>query len=89
MLAYVAHTAEQFPALLKAFRKQAGLTQGEVAALLGVTQQSFSALERNAHKASAERLLQLFGILGVEMLLRSKGQHKDEAGEPSGESPSW
>ena len=72
MNAYVVHAAEQLPALLKAFRKQAGLTQGEAAALLGVTQQTFSALERNAQKVSADRLLHLLGILGVEMVLQGK-----------------
>lgn len=47
---YPVRTPEQLPALLKAFRKQAGLTQGQLALRLGVTQQTFSALERNAHK---------------------------------------
>lgn len=69
---YVVQTAEQLPALLKAFRKDSGLTQAQVAASLGVTQQTLSALERNAQKVSADRLLQLLGILGVEMALRRK-----------------
>ena len=69
---YVVRAAEQLPALLKAFRKQAGLTQGEAALRLGVTQQTISALERNAQKVSAERLLHLLGILGVEMVLQGK-----------------
>ena len=69
---YPVHTAEQLPALLRAFRKESGLTQAQVAANLGVTQQTLSALERNAQKVSADRLLQLLGILGVEMLLRRK-----------------
>ncbi|APD11248.1 transcriptional regulator [Pandoraea vervacti] len=57
--------------LLQAFRKQTGLKQSEVATRLGVTQQTISALERNADKVSAERLLQLLSILGVEMILRT------------------
>ena len=72
MRPFAVHAAEQLPALLKAFRKAAGLTQGEVAARLGVTQQTLSALERNAQKVSAERLLQLLGILGVDMVLQGK-----------------
>jgi HTH-type transcriptional regulator/antitoxin HipB len=69
---YAVRTPEQLPTLLKAFRKQARLTQGQLATRLGITQQSLSALERNAHKVSADRLLQLLGILGVEMVLQSR-----------------
>lgn len=63
-------TARQLPILLKAFRKQTGLTQAAVALRLGITQQSLSALERNAEKVSADRLLALLSILGVELVLR-------------------
>ena len=73
MSQYTLRTAEQLPALLKAFRKHAGLTQDQVAASLGVTQQTLSAMERNAQKINAERLLQLLGILGVEMVLQPRG----------------
>jgi HTH-type transcriptional regulator/antitoxin HipB len=41
-------TPDQLPVLLQGFRKAAGLTQREVALRLGVTQQTYSALERNA-----------------------------------------
>lgn len=77
---YAVHSAEQLPALLKAFRKHAGLTQAQVAARLGVTQQSLSALERNAQKVSVERLLHLLAILDVEMVLRGK---ESASGNPS------
>lgn len=70
---YIVRTPEQLPALLKAFRKQAGLTQGQLATRLGITQQTLSALERNANKVSADRLLQLLGILGVDLVLQSRG----------------
>ena len=63
---------DQLPALLQSFRKAAGLTQAETALRLGVTQQTYSALERNASKVSAERLLQLLNLLGVEMVLQAK-----------------
>lgn len=71
-------TAAQLPTLLKAFRKQSGLTQEEVALRLGVTQQTLSALERNADKVSTGRLLQLLGILGVELVLRDTALGKAE-----------
>lgn len=69
---YAVRSSEQLPALLKAFRKESELTQAQVAASLGITQQTLSALERNAQKVSADRLLQLLGILGVEMILRRR-----------------
>lgn len=37
---------------------------------LGVTQQTLSALERNAAKVSVDRLLEILSILGVELVLR-------------------
>lgn len=72
MSPYTVRTAEQLPALLKAFRKKAGLTQGQLATRLGMTQQTLSALERNANRVSADRLLQLLGILGVDMVLQPR-----------------
>ena len=89
MRQYVVHAAEQLPALLKAFRKEAGLTQGEAAVRLGVTQQTFSALERNAQKVSAERLLHLLGILGVEMVLQGKASSPDRESIPVSGVPQW
>ena len=86
---YSVHAAEQLPALLKAFRKSAGLTQGEVAARLGVTQQTLSALERNAQKVSTERLLQLLGILGVDMVLQGKPVSPGNENQPTGGASQW
>jgi len=70
MADFTVRTAEQLPALLKAFRKQSGLTQAETALRLGITQQTLSSLERNAAKVSADRLLATLHIFGVELVLR-------------------
>jgi HTH-type transcriptional regulator/antitoxin HipB len=86
MADFTIRTAEQLPVLLRAFRKQAGLTQSAVALRLGITQQSLSALERNAEKVSAERLLALLSILGAELVLR-QGSGSPAQKPPSG--PSW
>jgi len=83
---FIVRTAEQLPALLQGFRKQAGLTQADAALRLGVTQQALSALERNAEKASAERLLELLSILGVEFILRQSSA--SPAPEPTS-GPIW
>jgi HTH-type transcriptional regulator/antitoxin HipB len=86
-------TAEQLPTLLQAFRKQSGLTQEEVALKLGVTQQTLSALERNADKVGAGRLLELLGILGVELVLRDGASGDGEPGSSTSAAdplgPQW
>jgi HTH-type transcriptional regulator / antitoxin HipB len=69
MSQFTVRTAEQLPSLLQAFRKEAGFTQGEVALRLGVSQQTYSAMERNADKVGTARLLKLLNILGVELAL--------------------
>ncbi|KWT66110.1 MULTISPECIES: helix-turn-helix transcriptional regulator [unclassified Variovorax] len=87
---FVLRTSEQLPGLLQAFRKQTGMTQAEAAVRLGVTQQTMSALERNAEKVSAARLMKLLSILGVELVLR-----KDDAMAPpksasaTDSNPTW
>lgn len=86
---YAVWTAEQLPALLKAFRKESGLTQAQVAASLGITQQTLSALERNAQKVSADRLLQLLGILGVEMALRRRQTAPPASSGPDKGADGW
>ncbi|MGE8678635.1 MAG: helix-turn-helix transcriptional regulator [Achromobacter marplatensis] len=83
---FTVRTAQQLPGLLQAFRKQAGLTQAAVALRLGVTQQTLSALERNAEKVSADRLLRLLGILGVELVLRA--EHETPSA-PDSSRPDW
>lgn len=83
MTEFTVRTAEQLPALLHGFRKQAGLTQAATAMRLGVTQQTLSALERNADKMSADRLLHFLSILGVELVLRQTGNppsHQSSSG---------
>lgn len=92
MQAFPVRTPDQLPALLQSFRKAAGLTQAETALRLGVTQQTYSALERNASKVSAERLLQLLNLLGVEWLLQAKSAPQTDvrAAEPAADDgPAW
>ena len=72
MTDYPVRTPQQLHVMLQAFRKSAGLTQAQAAARLGVTQQTMSALERNAAQVSAGRLLKLLHMLGVELVLRPR-----------------
>jgi HTH-type transcriptional regulator/antitoxin HipB len=83
------HAPEQLSVLLQAFRKEAGFTQREVALRLGVTQQTYSAMERNADKVGATRLLKLLSILGVQMTLGMPGPTAAPTDEDSSDEPSW
>lgn len=90
MSGYTVRTADQFPALLQAFRKEAGLTQSEAALRLGVTQQTYSALERNAETVGAARLLKLLGILGVDLVLSKPGvSHQPRPAGADPNKPIW
>ena len=61
----------QLRPLLIGFRKSKGLTQRELSARLGVTQQTYARLEANPSKASFQRLYKVLNIVGVEMSLNS------------------
>jgi len=75
MTEFTVRTSKHLSALLQGYRRQAGLTQAEMAKRLGITQQTLSAFERNAEKASAQRVLEYLNILGVIMVLRqSQGE---------------
>lgn len=88
MPAFTVRTADQLPGLLRALRRQGGLTQVQMAQRLGVTQQTYSALERNAESMGAARLLSVLHILGADMVLMpSEPQAPLRAAE--GESPAW
>jgi HTH-type transcriptional regulator / antitoxin HipB len=80
-------TPKQLSVLLAGFRKTSGLTQAEVARRLGVSQQTFSALERNADRATAGRLLKLLQVLGVEMVLRQPSGTSTE--QTVAQKPAW
>ncbi len=90
---FAVRTAEQLPPLLQAFRKQAGFTQSEVASRLGVSQQTYSAMERNADKVGAARLLKLLNILGVELSLGMRSPEltprAGSSGPTSTDKPVW
>lgn len=88
MAEFPVRTGAQLPELLQAYRKQSGMSQTEVANRLGITQQTLSALERNAAKASADRILQLLNILGVELVLR-KIDRDVPSPDPMPGEPRW
>jgi HTH-type transcriptional regulator/antitoxin HipB len=77
MAKFFVRNVEDLPGLLEAFRKQAGITQVELALRMGITQQSLSRLERNAENIGMRRLLKILSILNVELVLRDGDSRSD------------
>ena len=65
-----------------------GVDNKTVAARQRVTQQTVSALERNAEAVSAERLMRLLNILGVEWVLRARSTSPSDPPAP-GDGAHW
>lgn len=82
MKSYAIQTADQLKPIVAGFRKSAGLTQEDLAVRLGITQQTYSAAERNAANMSVGKLLTVLNALGVELVLQPKSAHAD--GTPAG-----
>ncbi|MGY1410757.1 helix-turn-helix transcriptional regulator [Luteimonas sp. A611] len=80
---HIIRTPQQLGPLLRALRKQAGLTQANVAGQLGVTRQAVSELENRPEAATFERLMKLCAVLGVEIAL----QPRDTSGRA--QAPEW
>ncbi len=68
-MAFPVQTLTQLRPILVGFRKAAGLTQAQLAARLGVTQQSYAQLEANPSAVSIERLFKVLNTLGAHMTL--------------------
>ncbi|AZQ56368.1 helix-turn-helix domain-containing protein [Burkholderia cenocepacia] len=68
-MAFPVQTMTQLRPILVGFRKSAGLTQAQLAARLGITQQAYAQLEANPSAVSIERLFKVMNALGVRMML--------------------
>lgn len=66
---YPVKTPQQLRPLLVGFRKAAGLTQAQLAARLGVTQQTYAQLEAKPESASLDRLYVVLKLLSVSLVL--------------------
>jgi HTH-type transcriptional regulator/antitoxin HipB len=64
---YFIKTRSQLPLILKAFRKEKGLTQAAMAERLGITQQGYAHFEANPASATLERLFLVLRLLNVEI----------------------
>ena len=68
-VSYPIKTVDQLAPTLKAFRRAAGLTQADLAARLGITQQTYARLETNPQTVSLARFLRVLSVLDVQMTL--------------------
>jgi HTH-type transcriptional regulator/antitoxin HipB len=64
---FTIQTPQQLGPLLKALRRQRGLTQADLAQRLGITRQAVGALERRPEAATFERLMKVWALLDVEV----------------------
>jgi HTH-type transcriptional regulator/antitoxin HipB len=80
---YPIKTLQQIRPILVGLRKQAGLSQTDVASLLGVTQQSYAKIEANPTTTSVERLFMILRLLGSEIVLTQNTQPSDISGQLS------
>jgi HTH-type transcriptional regulator/antitoxin HipB len=74
-------TATQLGQLLRAARKQRGLTQAEVGARLGLSQNRVSHLEGHADELSVKQLLTWCAVVGLELSLAQRLATAPETGE--------
>lgn len=63
------YSPQQAAELLIGRRKALGLSQAEVAARLGISQNRLSELETRPERLTFDRLLALAGVLGLELAL--------------------
>ena len=69
--------ASKIGVLIAARRRALGLSQRQLAAKLGISQNYLSQIEAEQRKLSAERLLDLANVLGLELVIRDKQQAPD------------
>jgi HTH-type transcriptional regulator/antitoxin HipB len=67
------NTSAQLPPVLRGLRKQAGLTQAEVAARIGTTQQTYARIEADPSATSVGRFLAILQAIGAGMALQVAG----------------
>ncbi|EOW2138499.1 helix-turn-helix transcriptional regulator [Stenotrophomonas sp. GD03908] len=62
---------------MRAFRRQAGLSQAQLAEQLGISRQAVGALERDPASASFERLMRVWAVLGLEVSLQQRSHQEN------------
>jgi HTH-type transcriptional regulator/antitoxin HipB len=71
---YTINTLDQIKPILVGFRKSNGLSQKALAEKLGISQQSYQALESAPQKVTIERLFKVLSILGIKLQFVEKNK---------------
>jgi len=75
----------QLGPLLKAARRNAGMSQQELARRLGISQSRISHMELNPGSLSLDQLLAIFASLGLELVVGSRSADASAARMPPAE----
>lgn len=75
---------QQLASILRALRLQAGLSQADLAARLGISHQAVSQLEQRPERVTVERLMRVLAVLRVDLALRPRA-----SGEVSAAGVGW
>lgn len=67
-------TAQQLGPLLAARRRAKKLSQATVASKLGISQNRLSEIEADASALTAQRLLDVLNVLGVDLIVQDRPQ---------------
>lgn len=81
------HSPEQLALLLRTTRKARKLTQGELAARMGLSANRFSELEADLGALSVQRLFELTQALGLELFIDNAAAPASPA--PDAPNPPW
>ena len=76
---YQIQTLETLKLFIRAFRKQKGVTQVDMAQKLGISQQAYARFEGNPQLATLERLFLVLRILDVNISLEQIIKNSKEA----------
>ncbi len=79
----ILQTPSQLPLHLKSLRKSRNLTQADMAKRLQITQARYSQVERNPELIATGQLLEIFAILGVDVLLRMRPREGGRTAKPT------
>ena len=91
MMNYPIQTLDSLKLFIRAFRKQKGLTQADMAEKLGISQQAYARFEGNPQLATFGRLFLVLRILDVSVLMEQiiKGSKQVEVSTESGSQEIW
>lgn len=73
-----ARTAEQIGAIVRRARRNAGISQAELGARIGLRQATVSKLERGEPATQIKTLLDVLAALGLEIIIDSRGRVSGE-----------